>query len=326
MKVFVTGGGGFIGSVVTDLLITEGHEVCVYDSFKAGHRAAVRPKAEVVCGDLLDSSRLVEALTESRADAVMHLASEIVVSESYKDPGLHFRTNLSGGIELLEAMRKAGVKGIVFSSSAAVYGEPSEIPLTEDSRMEPISPYGESKLQFETILRWYGEVHGFQHVSLRYFNACGGTERNGEDRPVETHLIPILLDVAEGKRSGFKLYGDDFPTPDGTCVRDYVHVLDIARAHLFVLQTLECASSLAYNLGTGKGSSNREIIESVRRVTGWRIPVETVPRRQGDPAVLVASAKRIENEIGWKPEVTDLDEMIDSAWRWRQAHPGGYEG
>ena len=254
----------------------------------------------------------------------MHLAGEIVVSESFQNPGLHFKVNVSGGIEVLEAMRKAGVSRIVFSSTAGVYGDPDIAIITEDTPRRPLSPYGLSKLQFEQILEWYGRIHGFKHVSLRYFNACGATERNGEDRKSETHLIPILIDAAMGKRSGIKLYGTDYSAPDGTCIRDYVHVSDIARAHVAVLEALDELKESAYNLGTGRGHSNREVIATVERVSGQKIPVEEAERRPGDPPVLVASAKRFEEELGWKPVVMDLEKMVESAWKWRQAHPNGY--
>jgi UDP-glucose 4-epimerase len=221
-------------------------------------------------------------------------------------------------------MRKASVGRIVFSSSAAVYGEPSEIPITESANTDPVSPYGESKLQFERILSWYGKIHGFRHVSLRYFNACGATERNGEDRRVETHLIPILLDAAEGKRSGIKLFGDDYPTRDGTCVRDYVHVSDIARAHVLVLEALEQIGEAVFNLGAGEGTTNLEVIQAVQDITGASAPVEKAPRRQGDPAVLVASYEKIHQELGWKPAIANITEMVESAWKWRKTHPGGY--
>jgi UDP-glucose 4-epimerase len=323
MKILVTGAAGYIGGVVAEQLIDAGHAVVAYDSLKSGHRSAVHPTAEFIEGNILDFNCIYRSL--QGCGAVMHMASEIVVSESYVDPGLHFRTNLSGGIELLEAMRKAEVKKIVFSSSAAVYGEPSEIPITESAVTNPVSPYGESKLQFERILAWYGKIHRFKHVSLRYFNACGATELKGEDRPVETHLIPILLDVAEGKKPNIKLFGDDYPTRDGTCVRDYVHVSDIARAHVLVLEALDQLGEGTFNLGAGEGTTNLEVIRAVENVTGASIPIENAPRRQGDPAVLVASYDKIYQALGWKAEMTDIKEMVKSAWQWRKTHPNGYE-
>lgn len=324
MKVFVTGAAGYIGSVVVEELLSAGHDVFAYDLLKSGHRNALPQEVEFVQGDILDGESLLRALGQARPYAVMHLAGEIVVSESFQDPGLHFRVNVSGGIEVLEAMREAGINRIVFSSTAGVYGDPGVPCITENVSKRPLSPYGLSKLQFEQVLDWYGRTQNFKHVSLRYFNACGATEKNGEDRKNETHLIPIVIEAAMGKRAGIKLYGTDYPTSDGTCVRDYVHVSDIARAHVTVLEALDGLKASAYNLGTGRGHSNREVIDTVRRVSGWKIMVEEVERRPGDPAMLVASAKLIEEELGWKPQVTELEDMVASAWRWRQAHPNGY--
>ncbi len=324
MKVFVTGGAGYIGSVVIEELLAEGHQVTAYDSLKPGHRTALPEDVDFQEGDILDAENLYRSLNLAQADAVMHLAGEIVVSESIQNPGLHFKVNVSGGVEVLEAMKTAGVSRIVFSSTAGVYGDPDIAVITEEAPKHPLSPYGLSKLQFEQILEWYGRIHGFKHVSLRYFNACGATNKNGEDRKNETHLIPILIEAAMGKRPGIKLYGTDYPTPDGTCIRDYVHVSDIARAHVAVLEALDDLRAAAYNLGTGRGHSNREVIATVEQVSGRSIEVEEVERRPGDPPVLVASAKKIEDELGWKPEVTELEQMVESAWRWRQAHPNGY--
>ena len=324
MKVFVTGAAGYIGSVVVEELLNAGHVVAAYDNLSSGHRNALPPEADFFQGDILDGEVLARALGETGPDAVMHLAGEIVVSESFRDPGLHFKVNVSGGIELLEAMKQTGVDRIVFSSTAGVYGNPEVSFITEEAPKHPLSPYGLSKLQFEQILDWYGRTKGLKHISLRYFNACGATQENGEDRKNETHLIPILIEAAMGKREGIKLYGTDYPTPDGTCVRDYVHVSDIARAHVAVLEALDDLKAPAYNLGTGRGHSNREVIDTVRRVTGWKIMVEEADRRPGDPPTLVASAKKIEQDLGWKPQVTELQAMVESAWKWRQAHPNGY--
>ena len=324
MKVFVTGGAGYIGSVVIEELLTAGHKVAVFDNLKSGHRAALPEDVDFHEGDILDGESLYRWLKQAQVDAVMHLAGEIVVSESFRDPGLHFKVNVTGGVELLEAMKRTGVTRIVFSSTAGVYGDPSVAVITEETPKHPLSPYGLSKLQFEQILEWYGRIHGFKHVSLRYFNACGATKKNGEDRHNETHLIPILIEAAMGKRAGIKLYGTDYWTPDGTCIRDYVHVSDIARAHVAVLAALDGLKAPAYNLGTGEGHSNREVIATVERVSGRKVSVEEAERRPGDPAVLVASAKKIEEELGWKPEVVELENMVRSAWKWRQAHPNGY--
>jgi UDP-glucose 4-epimerase len=324
VRVFVTGGAGYIGSVAVEALQSAGHDVVVYDSLKSGHRGAVPKAVELIQGDVLDFDHLYRSLKPWRADAVMHFASEIVVSESFRDPELHFRVNLGGGLNVLQAMRACGVSNIVFSSSAAVYGNPDIAIITEDAPKAPVSPYGLTKLQFEQVLEWYGRAHGFRHVSLRYFNACGATEANGEDRAHETHLIPLLIEAAKGRREGVRLFGTDYPTPDGTCIRDYVHVADIARAHVLSLEALEELKFPVYNLGTGRGHSNREVIAAVERVSGRRIEVSEAPRREGDPARLVASADRVSKELGWRPEVESLDEMVASAWRWRQAHPEGY--
>lgn len=325
MRVFVTGAAGYIGSVVTEHLLAAGHEVIAYDNLSSGHRNALPHEVDFVQGDILDSSTLESELAAAKAEAVMHLAGEIVVSESYRDPGKHFRANVIGGIDLLEAMRKVGTKQIVFSSTAGVYGAPKSLPILEDAEKNPVSPYGLSKLQFENILFWYEQAYGFRHVSLRYFNACGATELNGEDRSNETHLIPLLLDVVQGKRPSISLFGTDYPTPDGTCIRDYVHVADIARAHVQVLESLDRLKSPAYNLGTGVGHSNREVIASVEGVTGKVIPTLEAAKRPGDPPELVASAQKIEQDLGWKPQSADLQVMIESAWKWRQSHPNGYE-
>lgn len=324
MRIFVTGAAGYIGSVVTEQLLAAGHEVVAYDSLKSGHRAALDPAVELIVGDVRDAETLAQSVHEARPDAAMHLAAESIVSESYEDPGRHFSVNHGGGINLLEAMAKSGVGRLVFSSTAAVYGEPEETPIDEDFPTVPVNPYGESKLQFERVLPWYERTWGIRHVSLRYFNAGGATVKNGESRPKETHLIPILLDIAAGKRHEFKLYGTDYPTPDGTCIRDYVHVSDIAQAHVLALAELEGLASPIYNLGTGVGASNLEVIAAVERVTGKSVERTEAPRRLGDPAILVASAERIRRELGWEPAVRSLDEMVASAWEWYQRFPHGY--
>lgn len=324
MKVFVTGAAGYIGSVVTEFLIEVGHGVVAYDNLQTGHREAVHEAAEFVEGDILDAPKLTEAMLQAKPDAVMHLAAESVVGESYQDPGKFFRVNVAGGVNVLEAMRAAEVSRIVFSSTASVYGEPPTDVVDEETPTIPVNPYGESKLQFERILDWYGRIYRYRHVSLRYFNASGATARNGEDRPAETHLIPILLDVVAGKRGAFRLFGTDYPTRDGTCVRDYVHVAAIARGHLLVLQRIESLRYRQYNLGSGKGRSNREVLAAVEAVTQRPVPVEEADRRLGDPATLVASAERIRQELGWEEESGGLEAIVRSAWEWRLAHPNGY--
>lgn len=326
MKILVTGAAGFIGSVVTEQLVEAGYDVVAFDNLVSGHREAVHPKAEFVFGDLLDPTSLTNALQGKGISAVCHLAGEIKVDESFRDPGLHFRANLVGGIHLLDAMVAAGVSQIVFSSTAAVYGEPKEIPLTENSATEPVNPYGESKLQFERILNWYEKIHGLRNICLRYFNACGASEKYGEHRSKETHIIPILFEVALGQRERFSLFGTDYPTPDGTCVRDYIHVSDIAQAHLIALENLKSISSDIWNVGTARGYTNWEVIEAARRVTGHEIPVVEEPRRPGDSAILVASNEKIMNQFGWNPKFPDLESMVRSAWEWRRSNPHGYQG
>lgn len=324
MRILVTGGAGFIGSVITEQLVEAGHSVVVLDNFKSGHRAAIHPSAQVIDGDIELPSDLDRAFSESMPDAVCHLAGEIKVDESARNPGLHFRANVVGGIHLLDAMVRHNVCKLVFSSTAAVYGEPSSIPIVESDPTVPVNPYGETKLQFERALRWYAEIHGLHHVTLRYFNACGASMRYGEHRQQETHIIPILFEVALGQRHGFKLFGQDYPTKDGTCVRDYIHVVDIASAHILALDTMESLGSAIYNVGTGGGYSNLEVLEAAREVTGHPIPFEFAERRPGDSATLVASSDKIRKELGWEPKFPDLHSMVESAWLWRRNHPNGY--
>ncbi|MDQ2985538.1 MAG: UDP-glucose 4-epimerase GalE [Armatimonadota bacterium] len=324
MRVVVTGGAGYIGSVVTELLLKEGYEVLVVDDLRTGHRGAVAEGAEFEKVSLLDMDALEAVLRASKADAVVHMAGETLVSESMTDPDKHYRVNLVGGLNLLDAMRGAGIYKIVFSSTAAVYGQPEETPILEDAPKRPVNTYGESKLALEHAMSWYERAYGLQHVSLRYFNACGATEEHGEFRAKETHIIPILLENALGLRSGFKLFGSDYPTPDGTCVRDYIHVKDIAGAHLLALERIEALPRRAFNLGNGEGYSNLQVVEAARRITGAGIPADFAPRREGDPAVLVASSTRAREVLDWTPRYPDLDGMVADAWNWRRAHPNGY--
>jgi UDP-glucose 4-epimerase len=325
MKILVTGAAGFIGSVVTELLIDNGYEVIALDNLQHGHRAAVHPEARFVHADILDERLLRALFQEEKVDAVAHLAAEALIDESLRDPGRFYRANVSGGLNLLEAMVSAGVKRMVFSSTAAVYGQPKTIPIPEDAPHEPCNSYGESKLAFERMLAWYRIAHDVRYVCLRYFNACGATERFGESRQKETHLIPICFEVALGQRPALHLFGTDYDTPDGTCIRDYVHVMDIARAHLLALEHLDRIQAAAFNLGNGAGYSNREVIETVQQVTGR--PVEVIPaaRRPGDPARLVASSERARAELGWQPHYAELATMVSTAWNWRLQHPKGYE-
>ena len=326
MTVLVTGAAGYIGSVVAERLLEHGHEVAVFDDLSQGHRAAVPPGAGLFEGDLRDRVRLAEVMSSVRPAAVVHLAAEALVGESVTDPAKFFEVNVTGGLNLLDAMRGAGVRRLVFSSTAAVYGEPRELPIREDAPLRPVNAYGASKLAFERALPWYASAYGLRHVSLRYFNACGATAARGEHHVPETHLIAILLEVALGLRPQIRIFGSDYDTPDGTCVRDYVHVGDIADAHLLALDRIDRIESGAFNLGNGNGFSNREVVEAVRRVTGHPIPAPAAARRAGDPARLVASAERAREVLGWSPRYRTLDEMIATAWAWRKDRLHPYAG
>jgi len=324
MRVLVTGGAGYIGSVVAEELIADGHEVVVYDNLAKGHRGAVVEGAAFVEGDLLDAEALRRALAEGATEAVIHMAAHSLVGESVAEPAKYYRNNLTAGLALLDAMRASGVGRLVFSSTAAVYGEPEKQPIEESDPTNPTNPYGETKLAFERALGWYERAHGLRYCSLRYFNAAGATERCGEVHDPETHLIPIVLQAAAGRRTHVEVYGDDYPTRDGTCVRDYIHVVDLARAHVLALGILGERSAV-YNLGCGgDGYTVREVIDAARSVTGRDIAVRAAPRRPGDPAVLVASSKRIRRDLGWEPRFQDLNLIIRSAWEWMQTHPEGY--
>jgi UDP-glucose 4-epimerase len=324
MKIVVTGAAGYIGSVVAELLIDQGHTVTVLDNLSHGHRGAVHPKAEFFDVDLLDAEQLIEVFENQHYDAVVHLAAEALIDESLRDPGRFFKANVSGGINLLEAMACTGVKKIVFSSTAAVYGEPQEIPIREYAPKSPVNSYGESKLAFERILTWYQMAYGIHHISLRYFNACGATKMFGEFHVPETHLIPIVFEVALGEQDAIHLFGTDYDTRDGSCIRDYIHVIDIARAHLMALEKIDDLKGEAFNLGNGIGYSNREVIQTVERVVGEKISVIEADRRPGDPARLLASSEMIRQDLGWEPLYPDLRSMIQTAWEWRLAHPKGY--
>lgn len=314
MKVLVTGGAGYIGSVVAQLLVDTGHDVVVYDNLSRGHREAVPSQAELVVGDLADRDKL--DLVLPRVDAVMHFAGWIEAGESMHRPEAYFRANTANTLTLLEAMLAAKVDRIVFSSSAALYGNPERTPIREDDKLDPINPYGESKLFVERMLAWFHRVHRVRYASLRYFNAAGATADRGEAHQPETHLIPLVLQVALGKRDRISIYGTDYPTPDGTCIRDYIHVHDLATAHLLALDALAARDRVVYNLGNDLGHSVREVIEVARAVTGRTIETVDMPRRSGDPAVLVASSTRIRSELAWKPEFARLEEIIESAWAW----------
>lgn len=325
MKVLVVGGAGYVGSTSVERFLDAGHDVVVYDNLSSGHAAAVPDGARLIVGDMADAAR-VGAILSDGIDAVLHCAARSLVGESMTDPGLYYRTNVADGVVLLEAMRNAGVTRLVYSSTAAVYGEPRRVPIAEADRTQPINPYGETKLAFEGAMRWFCAAHDFRAISLRYFNVAGATERNGEDHEPETHLIPLVLRVAAGEATHVQIYGQDYPTPDGTCIRDFIHVRDLANAHLLALEaTGEGDASLeVYNLGSAAGFSVREVVESARRVTGRAVPARPVKRRVGDPPVLVASSRRARRELGWQPRHSTLEQMLADAWAWREAHPRGY--
>jgi UDP-glucose 4-epimerase len=321
MKIFVVGGAGYIGSICVELLLDEGHKVIVFDNLTEGHRLAVDERAAFIGGDLSRREEINRALKETKPEAVMHFAANALVGESMQNPSKYFRNNVAGGINLLDAMLEAGVRRFVFSSTCAIFGPPERVPIDETLPQRPINPYGESKLMFEKILRWYDEIHGLQFVALRYFNAAGATEKFGEDHRIETHLIPNVLKVALGQKPQVEIYGTDYETPDGTCIRDYIHILDLSRAHILALGAKESAF---YNLGTGGGASVREVIDICRDVTGQEIPTVEKPRRPGDPPRLIAASEKIKRELGWQPKFENLRAIIESAWRWHQKFPNGY--
>jgi UDP-glucose 4-epimerase len=321
MKIFVAGGAGYIGSICVELLLDEGHEVAVFDNLSEGHRLAIDERAAFIGGDLARREEISRALQEMKPDAVMHFAANALVGESMENPSKYFRNNVCAGINLLDAMRDAEVGRLVFSSTCATFGPPERVPIDETLPQRPINPYGESKLLFEKILRWYDEIHGLKFVALRYFNAAGATEKFGEDHRCETHLIPNVLKVALGKKPQVEIFGTDYETPDGTCIRDYIHILDLSRAHILALGAKESAF---YNLGTGGGASVREVIDVCREVSGNKIPIVEKPRRPGDPPRLIAASEKIKRELGWKPQYEDLRAIIESAWRWHQKFPDGY--
>lgn len=328
MKVLITGGAGYIGGTVAGLLLSRGHQAVVFDNLSHGKRELLPSGTEFIQGDLADKDRLGNLFTGAQKegnpfDGVLHFAALIEAGESMVHPEWYFRNNTASTLTLLEAVLEHGPRRLVFSSTAAVYGEPERVPIQEDARLQPTNAYGESKLLVEHMLRWVHQVHGLKYASLRYFNVAGAPEgpagiTRGEAHEPESHLIPLVLDVALGRRKSIRIYGEDYPTPDGTCIRDYIHVSDLAEAHLLALAKLETESRLIYNLGNGHGFSVREVIESARRVTGHPIPAEVHPRRPGDPAVLVASSEKAIWELGWKPRYTRLDDIVRTAWQWHQ--------
>ena len=322
MKIFVTGGAGYIGSICAEALLQRGDEVTIFDNLTEGHRTAMDSRATFIQGDLSDPKSISLAIATSRPDAVMHFAANAQVAESMENPYKYFHNNVCGGLNLLNAMVEHSVKRLVFSSTCATFGTPDRVPIDESVPQVPVNPYGESKLMFEKILRWFDQIHGIQFAALRYFNVAGATERLGEHHRVESHLIPSVLRVALGQRTHAEIFGTDHPTPDGTCIRDYIHVLDLAEAHILAL---EISKSDSFNLGTGGGTSVKEVIEACRRVTGHEIPAVAKPRRPGDPARLVASSEKAQRELGWNPQFQNIDSIVESAWRWHKAHPHGYE-
>lgn len=324
MKVLVTGGAGYIGSVVVDQLIRAGDEVVVIDNLYQGHREAVHADAVFVEGDLADRALLDRVMAEHRPEAVMHFASYTLVGESMEQPSLYLRENVVNGLNLMESAAEHGVQRFILSSTANLFDEPEEIPIKADERIVPGSPYGESKYILERFLHWMDQIYGMKYAALRYFNACGAAHEDlGEDHDPETHLIPLVLQVALGQREKIVIFGDDYDTPDGTCVRDYIHVLDLAQAHILALRALE-EGSRTYNLGNGRGFSVLEVVETAREVTGHSIPAEVGARRPGDPATLIADSEQIKEELGWEPQYPELRQIIESAWAWHQKHPGGY--
>jgi UDP-glucose 4-epimerase len=323
MRVLVTGGGGYIGSVAVERLVASGHQVTVLDDFSRGHRGAVPPDTAVVPVDLRDTKLVADAVDQSRADAIMHFAALTIVPESVQNPGDYYATNLIGGLNLLEAARASDVPRFVFSSTAAVYGEPESIPVRESDPKAPINPYGESKWMMEQMLSAYSRRYGINHAIFRYFNVAGATAERGEDHHPETHLIPVALDVLRGRRDTFTVFGTDYDTVDGTAIRDYVHVIDLVDAHIAAVEHLDTPLG-AMNLGTASGFSVKQVVEAVERVTGRALPVEYGPRREGDPATLVADSSRARELLGWRSPNSTLDSMIQSAWDWQQAFPDGY--
>lgn len=326
MNIFVTGGAGYIGSHTVKLLMEQGHRVMVYDNLSEGHADSL-PQGILVRGDLADTATLTQALSSEPFDAVVHFAAHCYVGESMVDPEKYYINNTVNSLNLLRAMRVAGVSRIVFSSTAATYGNPRDnSPIAEDHPQNPINTYGRTKLQFEEMMADYARAYDFGYVSLRYFNAAGAAPDGtiGEDHDPETHLIPIVLQAAMGQREKVSIFGADYDTPDGTCVRDYIHVYDLAQAHILALEKITPGSGAMYNLGNGHGYSVRQVIETAESVVGHSIAVEEAPRRPGDPPVLVASSDRISKELGWKPRFADLKDIIQTAWQWHQAHPEGY--
>jgi UDP-glucose 4-epimerase len=324
MNILVTGGAGYIGSIVAEELINKSYKVIILDNLQQGHKGAISVGAKFIIADLCDSEAIEQVFDHCQINAVMHLAAETVVEYSMTNPRRYFLNNIVGGINLLNNMLKHQVDKLVFSSSAAVYGEPESIPIEEDHPKTPVNSYGESKLMFEKILGWYGRAYGIKHISLRYFNAAGATGSCGEDHRPETHIVPNVLRAALHNDIPVAIFGTDYPTKDGSCIRDYVHVIDIAQAHLLALEKIDELSGRAYNLGNSEGYSVLELVETTERVTKTHIPTIISPRRLGDPAVLVASSSRAKGELSWRPRFSELETIIESAWKWMKRNPDGY--
>jgi UDP-glucose 4-epimerase len=325
MKILVTGGAGYIGSHAVRLFLQRGHDAWVYDDLSEGHRAAA-PADRLIVANLSELHRLDQVLTERRIEAVVHFAAFTYVGHSVTDPGKYYQNNVVNTLNLMECLRRHDVKRFVFSSTCATYGVPEQMPITEETAQRPINPYGSGKLAVERALADYRAAYGCGYAALRYFNAAGASADGsiGEDHDPETHLIPLVLQTALGRRPHIEIFGTDYPTPDGTCVRDYIHVEDLAEAHLLALEKLEDGQSMLYNLGVGRGYSNREVIRIAEEVTGKNIPTKEGPRRPGDPPILVASSAKVERELGWKPRYGDLRAILETAWRWHKSHPRGY--
>ena len=321
MNILVAGGAGYIGSCCTEFLLDRGHEVVVLDSLVKGHRDAVDPRATFVRADVADRDTLTQALEDYRVEGIIHFAAFIEVGESMSDPGRYFGNNVTKSLQLMDAAVECGIRKLVFSSTAAVYGMPDRVPIPESEPRKPVNAYGESKLMVERMLKWYHEIHGLEYTALRYFNAAGATALHGEDHRPESHLIPIILQVALGQRENIQIYGSDYPTPDGTCVRDYIHVLDLASAHLLALESDRVG---AYNLGSGSGYSVKEIVDVTREITGHAIPCAEAPRRPGDPPRLVSDSTAARQQLGWQPQYDDVRTIVQSAWQWKSQHPNGY--
>ena len=325
MRLLVTGGAGYVGSITVEALLAAGHEVLVIDDLRSGHRSALHPDARFVHADIADESAVRAALAAQPCDALLHFAAASLVGDSMRDPHSYFRSNVAGTLALLRAVSAAGIERVVFSSTAALYGTPERTPIPESAALAPESVYGETKLQIERALQWLARTTGLASVSLRYFNAAGASAQRGEDHRPESHLIPLVLQVAAGRRERIQVFGDDYPTSDGTAIRDYIHVEDLADAHVRALQALEPHTAKAYNLGNGQGASVAEVVTAVRAVTGREVPTEIVARRAGDPPVLVADAALARRELGWTPQRPDLRDIVADAWRWHLDHPRGYD-